>query len=345
MTALANTRHDQHTAAGDRPVLSVRQLNLSLVRGKQFHTVLEGINLDIHPGEIVGLVGESGSGKSLTANALMGLLPAHGARLDAKTFVLGEEQDLSSLDEKRWRSMRGRDLAMIFQEPQLALDPVFTVGQQLLGVIRRHLKVHRKEALRIATDTLVDCGLTDTSRILGSYPHEISGGMRQRVMIAMALSCQPKLLIADEPTSALDISSRDQVLALLFQAARKRNTAVLFISHDLAAVARICDRTLVMYSGRVVESGDTVQLLGQPRHPYTAALLAATPRINAEGPVPVRPIPGTVNPGLSLPSACSFANRCSFASEVCRTQLPVLQSQDDYRGKVACHHPLAGSAT
>jgi len=345
MTAVANKTHRQVTTKGACPVLSVRELRLSLSSGKQYRTVLEGIDLDIHAGEIVGLVGESGSGKSLTANALMGLLPAHGARLDATTFVLGDEQDLSSLDEKRWRSMRGRDLAMIFQEPQLALDPVFTVGQQLFGVIRRHLKVGRKEAFRIASDTLFDCGLTDTDRILSSYPHEISGGMRQRVMIAMALSCQPKLLIADEPTSALDISSRDQVLALLFQAARKRNTAVLFISHDLAAIARICDRTLVMYSGRVVESGDTAQLLGQPRHPYTAALLAATPKINVDGPVPVRPIPGTVNPRLSLPSACSFANRCKFASELCSKQLPVLQGQDDSPGKVACHHPLAGSAT
>jgi oligopeptide/dipeptide ABC transporter ATP-binding protein len=212
----------------------------------------------------------------------------------------------------------------------------------LLSVIRRHLKTDRKETLRIAEDTLVDCGLTDTRRILGSYPHEISGGMRQRVMIAMALSCQPKVIIADEPTSALDISSRDQVLALLFQAARKRQTAVLFISHDLAAVARICDRIMVMYSGRVVESGETVQVLGQPRHPYTAALLAATPKISTGRPVPVRPIPGSASPQLSLPAACSFSGRCGFASELCSKQLPELKSHGEPVRTVACHHPLAG---
>lgn len=333
MQATQNIRDQQPT------VLSVRQLRLSLPINGQACELIKGIDLDLHAGEIVGLVGESGCGKSLTANALLGLLPSSSARLQAERFVLNDEHELAALDEKHWRRLRGRRLTMIFQDPQSALDPVFTIGQQMLRVVQRHLAVDRREARSIASTSLVECGLNDSNRILGSYPHQLSGGMRQRVMIAMALSCEPAVLIADEATSALDISSRDQVLTLLQQVADRHGTAILLISHDLAAVARICNRTLVMYAGRIVESGPTERLLNQARHPYTQALLQATPRIGLPRPQPVEAIFGRVHPLHQRLSGCAFAERCSAATDLCRRQLPALQA-DEHGRFLACHHPL-----
>jgi len=336
------------THSSPQAVLSLRQLRLSLAQAGQQFELIKGIDLDLHAGEVVGLVGESGCGKSLTGNALLGMLPSPQARMQCQEFLLNGEQDLAKADEKRWRQLRGRHLAMIFQEPHAALDPVFTIGQQMQRVIRRHMSVNRRRSGDLAAASLADCGLADGQRILNAYPHQLSGGMRQRVMIAMALSCKPEVLIADEPTSALDITSRDQILALLRHAAVHHGSAVLLISHDLAAVARICDRVLVMYAGRMLESGPAATVLSQPSHPYTAALLQATPRIStrtsSRQPPTVKPIPGRLQ-ALHLPaSGCAFTARCQRATELCQ-QLPELQPDDRHQHRFACHHPLAGIAS
>jgi len=320
-------------------VLSLRQLRLSTPVAGHQRELIKGIDLELHSGEVVGLVGESGSGKTLTGNALLGLLPSPLSRMQSQQLLLANQLDLVTADEKRWRTLRGRHLAMIFQEPQSALDPVFTIGKQMLRVIQRHVPGDRKQAIAMASTSLADCGLGDTSRILASYPHQLSGGMRQRVMIALALSCKPEVLIADEPTSALDISSRDQVLSLLRQAADRHGTAILLISHDLSAVARICDRTMVMYSGRIVESGPTSRLLSQPLHPYSAALLQATPRISTSDPIPVQAIAGRVEALHFTQPGCAFATRCPRSAELCRLQLPELKSHPNGQ-LVACHYPL-----
>jgi len=320
-------------------VLSVRQLRLFMPVAGQQRELIKGIDLDVQSGEVVGLVGESGSGKTLTGNALLGLLPSPLARMRSQRFVLGNQVDLAGADEKRWRTLRGRHSAMIFQEPQSALDPVFTIGQQMMRVIRRHVTREPQHAAALASASLADCGLADSARVLASYPHQLSGGMRQRVMIALALSCKPEVLIADEPTSALDISSRDQVLGLLRQAADRHGTAILLISHDLSAVARICDRAMVMYSGRIVESGPTSRLLRQPLHPYSAALLQATPRISSSRPILVQAIAGRVEALHATLPGCAFATRCPRATELCRQQLPELRKHDNEQ-QVACHHPL-----
>ncbi len=322
-------------------VLSVRQLRLSLPVAGRPCELIKGIDLDLHAGEIVGLVGESGCGKSLTANALLGMLPSAAARLQSDRFVLKGEHDLSALDERQWRRLRGRQLAMIFQEPLSALDPVFTIGQQMQRVIQRHWRLAGRKARSIAGDSLAECGLKETDRVLASYPHQLSGGMRQRVIIAMALSCEPAVLIADEVTSALDISSRDQILTLLQQVADRHDTAILLISHDLSAVARICDRTLVMYAGRMVESSPTQHLLSQPRHHYTAALLRATPRISLPRPAPVQAIPGREHALYLNPPGCAFFGRCPAATDLCQQQLPMLRQSDETGHFFACHHPVA----
>jgi peptide/nickel transport system ATP-binding protein len=320
-------------------ILSLRQLRISLpVAGKPCE-LIKGVDLDLIAGQVTGLVGESGCGKTLTANALMGMLPDRAARMSSGYFSLHGEQDLSGLDESGWRKLRGRELAMISQEPQAALDPVFSIGQQMLRVIQRQRRTDRHIALSIAQSNLIDCGLTETARILASYPHQLSGGMRQRVMIALALSCEPAVLIADEATSALDISSRDQILALLRRAASNRGIAVLLIAHDLAAVARICDQVLVMYAGRIVETGPSGSLFSQPHHPYTAALLQATARVAAIRPGIVQPIAGRVQAlHLTLPG-CSFAERCLQASALCTHQLPELLAEKASGRRLACHHP------
>jgi peptide/nickel transport system ATP-binding protein len=319
-------------------VLSVRQLRLSLEQAGQSIELIKGVDLDLHAGEVLGLVGESGCGKSLTANAIMGLLPAPSTRLHSERFLLNGSQDLRDLKEPQWRKLRGRPLAMIFQEPRSALDPVFTIGQQMRRVVRRHLGKGPGESRRIVSNSLAECGLGDTERILASYPHQLSGGMLQRAMIAMALSCSPQILIADEVTSALDISSRDQVLVLLRQIATRHGMAILMISHDLAAVARISDRVMVMYSGRIVESGLTAKLLRRPSHPYAAGLLAATPRLNSSA--RVQPIAGRVHALHEALPGCAFAPRCAAASTICTVERPVLRGVESPEHLLACHHPV-----
>ena len=325
-------------------LLSVKELSVSFTPEDRPVAVVDQVSFELAAGEMVGLVGESGCGKSVTGAALLGLAPGPGVRVEAGQLLLGEH-DLAALDEAGWRRIRGSSISMIFQEPLTALDPVFTIGSQLIEVIRRHQKINRLDAREAAANLLHAVGFADGERILHSYPHELSGGMRQRVMIAMAMSCRPRVLIADEPTTALDVTTQAQILRLIRELARETGTAVLLITHDLGVVAQTCDRALIMYCGRIVEEGPVDLLFSQPRHPYTAGLLAALPRITA-GPVQqVVSIPGSVPPLTRLPTGCRFNNRCVHASQRCSGQVPQLLLMDEDAGasrahRCACHHPL-----
>jgi oligopeptide/dipeptide ABC transporter ATP-binding protein len=331
------------TAARPGAGLTVRELSVSLPLAGRHVSVVDRISFDFAAGEIVALVGESGCGKSLAAAALLGLAPAPVGRIQAREMRLAG-LDLLALDERGWRSVRGKEIGMIFQEPLTALDPVFTVGRQLVEVIRRHRHVGRGEAARAAANLLREVGLADTGRTLRSYPHELSGGMRQRILIAMALSCGPKLLVADEPTTALDVTTQAQILDLLERSARAAGTAVLLVTHDLAVARQVCDRALVMYGGRIVEEGPIGAVLERPVHPYTAGLVAAMPILTNGTPVAVQPIPGAVPPPDRMPSGCRFNDRCARSDRQCRERIPALLGLPaNAAHRYACHHPLGGA--
>ena len=328
------------TSKRDQAVLSVQALSVSLRTEGQNMTIVNQLDLDLMPGEIVGLVGESGCGKSMTASALMGMLPTSSATMQAKRMTL-EDRDLRTLDERAWRVIRGGKISMIFQEPMTALDPVFSIGNQMISIIRRHQGGSRSQARETALQTLSQVGLSDTDRIFRSYAHELSGGMRQRVLIGMAMSCQPKVLIADEPTTALDVTTQKQILQQIRALAKRSGTAVLMITHDLAVVAEVCDRALVMYCGCIVEQAAVKELFESPQHPYTAGLLAALPRLSKGEATPVKPIPGSVPDLANIPTGCRFRDRCPRADELCGQHAP----QPVYASSCAdhqfrCHYPL-----
>jgi len=333
-------------------VLSVHDLSVSLALGKRQLTVVDRVSFSMSAGEIVGLVGESGCGKTMTGAALLGLVPRPPGQVRLKQLMLAD-QDITALNEKGWRRIRGGSMSMIFQEPLTALDPVFSIGSQMIEVIRRHMGSSRRQARAAAAAMLDTVGFADGDRILRSFPHELSGGMRQRVMIAMAMSCQPRVLIADEPTTALDVTTQAQILQQLRQLALKMGTAVLLITHDLGVVAEICDRALVMYCGRIVEQGPVNDLFFRPRHPYTAGLMAALPKLSAGSVQPVETIPGSVPRLGEQPTGCHFNNRCARTQPPCFDQAPRLSpistavSEDPETGHThfcACHNPLEMSS-
>ena len=291
---------------------------------------LRGLNFTLERGQTLGLIGESGCGKSLTALALMGLLP-EGARLQGALHFDG--QDLAQLDEPAWCRLRGRRIAMVFQEPMTALNPLHTIGRQVAEPLRLHLGLSAAEARARALALLERVQLPQAAQRLDAYPHQLSGGQRQRVVIAIALACGPALLVADEPTTALDATLQHEVLQLLLRLVQEDGMALLLISHDLALMARSVQRLAVMYAGRFVEQGDTAQVLANPAHPYTQGLLAARPRLGAghscrgrAGDVaPLATIPGRV-PGLhEMPPGCAFAPRCAQAGDACRSAVPQLR--------------------
>jgi oligopeptide/dipeptide ABC transporter ATP-binding protein len=303
---------------------------------------VDRLNLSLHGGEILGLVGESGCGKSITAAALMGLVPSPAGIVKADQIMLGDK-NLAQLDEAGLRRVRGSEISMVFQEPLTALDPVFSVGSQLSTVIRRHRKESRRQAQRSSVEMLERVGMADAHRIMQNYPHQLSGGMRQRVMIAMAMACRPRVLIADEPTTALDVTTQAQVLEQLSELGQSFGTAILLITHDLGVVAQACDRALIMYCGRIVEEAPVEALFTAPTHPYTAGLMAAVPRISSAGVHRVRAIPGLVPHPAALPDGCHFADRCARADPQCRTLAPEMQAADGQKSihLHACHHPLS----
>ena len=323
-------------------VLTIDNVRLSFPVYQGQVNVLNNISLHIDRGEIVGVVGESGSGKSVTAMLAMRLLPGGSYHIHSGAITL-MGHDMLNLTEKTLRDIRGSKVAMIFQEPMTALNPTRRIGKQMADVIRQHRPMSLREARARAVELLADMQIADPQSVLKRYPFELSGGMRQRVMIAIAFSCEPDLLIADEPTTALDVTVQRQVLRLLKQKAQATGTAVLFISHDMAVVSQVCDRLYVMYAGAVIESGNTGEVLQQPQHPYSIGLLNSAPD-KGEPRTPLRSIPGTVPNLARLPAGCAFRERCFAAGEACGIT-PTLQAHDSAADRqAACWYPQRENA-
>jgi len=302
-------------------LLEVDELQVWLGPPRRQTQVLRGVSFEVEAGQTLGIVGESGCGKSMTALAVMGLLPQPGRMAGRIAF---QGQVLDPLDAEGWRARRGRQVAMIFQEPMTALNPVLRVGFQIGEMLVQHEGLARDEALQRAVGLLERVGIAEPARRAGAYPHELSGGMRQRVMIAMAMACRPALLIADEPTTALDVSVQAQILDLMLELQRDHGTALVFISHNFGVIAEMADRVQVMYAGRVVEQGATAEVLAAPRHPYTAGLLRTLPDLARR--VPLLPvIPGQVPDLGALPPGCSFEPRCDRREARCATFQPPLR--------------------
>jgi len=309
------------------PLLDVQDLRTSFQGRHGVFRAVDGISFQVERGEILGLVGESGSGKSVTCYSLLGLIPKPPGRIDSGR-ALFDGLDLLSATPAQLRAIRGVRISMVFQDPMTSLNPYLRVSEQLIEPLLIHGKAERREALLKAGDMLEAVGIPDVGRRLTQYPHEFSGGMRQRVMIAMALITQPELLIADEPTTALDVTVQAQILSLIRDQQRRTGMSVIYITHDLGVVAGLCDRVQVMYAGRIVETAPLRSLFAKPRHPYTRALLRSIPSTHPKG-ESLQTIPGQV-PDLSQPLAgCAFAARCDFATEACRLgAAPVLGPLD-----------------
>ncbi|MFT8711733.1 ABC transporter ATP-binding protein [Komagataeibacter rhaeticus] len=299
----------------DPPLLAVRDLCVSFPARGRMVPIVEHVSLDLHAGEIVGLVGESGSGKSVTAMALMGLIDSPGVRVTGSALFRGRE--LVGMPQRQLRRLRGRDIAMIFQDPMTAFTPVYTIGWQIDEQIRAHEKLSRHAARARTVKLLADMGVPDPAHMAQRYPHQLSGGLRQRAMIAMALSCSPALLIADEPTTALDVTVQAQILELLRRLRGTHGASILLITHDMGVVAQTCARTLVLYSGRMAETGPTEAVFDRPGHPYTAALLDAIPPLYGPRPGRLPAIDGIPPQPADRPAGCAFAPRCGHAHETC----------------------------
>ncbi|MCA1598561.1 MAG: ABC transporter ATP-binding protein, partial [Chloroflexi bacterium] len=287
---------------------------------------VDGVDFSLKPGQTLGVVGESGCGKSVTSLSIMRLVDRPGFLAGGQLMFRG--RDLAKISEKEMRGVRGDEISMIFQEPMTSLNPVFTVGNQVREAITEHRKISKSDADTRTVDLFRMVGIPSPERRVKDYPHNMSGGMRQRVMIAMALALQPDLLIADEPTTALDVTIQAQILELIRDLRTKNNTAVLLITHDIGVVAEMADEVVVMYTGKVVEHGSVQQVLKTPKHPYTVGLLNSIPSIGQKG-GRLNVIPGTVPSPLNLPKGCPFAPRCPHAMAICREQEPILKTLDD----------------
>ncbi|MEP6971318.1 MAG: ABC transporter ATP-binding protein [Betaproteobacteria bacterium] len=321
------------SAAAATPLVRIRSLHMDASTSRGTAHILRGVDLDIGRGRILGVVGESGSGKSSLANCLLRLLPNNLTRLDGQIDFDGTE--LLALSEREMAHWRGRRIAMIFQDPMTALNPLFTVSTHLVDVLRRrHPDISRRDAMQRARQALTSVGIADADLRLAAYPHQLSGGMRQRVMIAMALLVEPDLLLADEPTTALDATVEAQIVDLLEELRRKFSGSIVFISHHLGLVAQLCDDVCVMYGGTVVETGLVAEVLVSPRHPYTRALLECEIEDDDEG-GRLKSIPGEVQDPVAAQVACVFAPRCAYAQQACRDAVPVLRAIDGQR-QVAC---------
>ena len=308
--------------SSETTVLSIRDLRTHFFTDQGVVPAVDGIDLDVYHGQALGLVGESGCGKSVTGLSLMRLVSPPGRVVSGEVLLKGE--NLLSLSERQMRDRRGKDLGMIFQEPMTSLDPLFPVRDPLIEALQAHQKMTKADALAEAVRLLASVGIADPERRVRSYPHELSGGMRQRVMIAVALSCKPAVLIADEPTTALDVTVQAQILALLRELQRDTGTAILLITHNLGLVAENCDTVAVMYAGKVVEKAQVRTLFHNPRHPYTQGLLRAVPRLDHPPKQPLPTIAGMVPNPLNLPAGCRFRARCPWSVEKCATEEPAL---------------------
>ncbi|HSK14803.1 MAG TPA: ABC transporter ATP-binding protein [Gaiellaceae bacterium] len=319
------------------PLLAVEDLRVEFWTERGTVYAVNGISFDIAPGETLGIVGESGCGKSVTALALLGILPRAGRVTSGR--ALFEGRDLLQLRDRALRKIRGRDIAMIFQDPMTSLNPVLTVGRQIREALEIHFDLGRKDANARAAELLDRVGIPGAAQRLKDYPHQFSGGMRQRAMIAMALACDPKLLIADEPTTALDVTIQAQILELLRELVAEQDAALILITHDLGVVAGMCSRVNVMYGGMFMEAGSARQLFARPRHPYTYGLLQSVPRLDATRKEPLTPIEGAPRDMLSPPSACPFEPRCRYAVDESSREVPPLRELEPGHF-VACFNPV-----
>ncbi|HYD71167.1 ABC transporter ATP-binding protein [Azospirillum sp.] len=319
-------------------LLAVRGLGVSFRTRMGETRVTRDVSFAIRRGERVGVVGETGCGKSVTGLSILHLLPPATTSIEGS--ILFDGQDLATLPPRRLRAIRGRDIGMIFQEPMSALDPVFTVGEQIAETLRAHEPVGRAEARARTVEMLAKVGIPAPERRYDEYPHQLSGGMRQRVMIAMALICRPKLLIADEPTTALDVTVQAQIIDLLRDLSESTGTALLFITHDLGVVAETCTRMITMYAGEVVEDAPVDDVLTRPRHPYTSGLMRSLPRL-AERRHALPSIPGRVPSPNAMPSGCRFRQRCAHAVAGCEQEQPMQAAGPDRRVRCWRHADLA----
>jgi oligopeptide/dipeptide ABC transporter ATP-binding protein len=328
-----NYPHNKKTLGeGVVPLLSVENLSISLRDAGTEVPLVSGVSYTVDAGETLAIVGESGSGKSLSSLAVMGLLSSNLSVTSGRILLEGE--NLLDLSAEDMRQLRGRDIAMVFQEPMTSLNPVRSIGAQIMESIEENLGLTRAQARTRAIELLQEVGVADAERRLRQYPHHFSGGMRQRVMIAIALAADPKLIIADEPTTALDVTIQAQILDLMARLCREHGAALVLITHNLGIVARYAQRVNVMYSGRIVESGTAAEIYHHPRHPYSAGLLASVPRLDQDRGAPLKPVKGSPADPFTPISGCRFHPRCDYAAAICRQQAPA------FDGRVACHFPL-----
>lgn len=312
-----------------KPVLEVKNLSTHFFTDRGEIPAVDQVSFSIHPGEILGIVGESGCGKSVTSLSIMGLVPDPPGKIVGGEIIFrqlnsdGKEENLIKVSERRMRQIRGNQIAMIFQEPMTSLDPLFTIGSQIIEVLKNHRKISNKEARKKAIEMLKLVGIPRAEEIVDEYPHQLSGGMRQRVMIAIAMACDPEILIADEPTTALDVTIQAQILDLMKKLNKEKGTAIMLITHDLGVVANMCDRVVVMYAGKVVEEGDVRTILKSPKHPYTKGLIRSLPKLSKRE-ERLYSIPGNVPKPGSIRAGCRFAPRCEEAFEMCFKEEPEL---------------------
>ena len=320
-------------------LLEIDDLSVEFATRQGRALALNGVSLSVDPGETLGIVGESGCGKSITAMSVMGLIPQPPGRITGGQIRLDGE-DIAHATERRMRRLRGAEIAMIFQEPMTSLNPVFTVGDQIAEAILLHQKVSHDQAMKRAVELLARVGIPEPAARARSFPHQLSGGMRQRVMIAMAVSCRPRVLIADEPTTALDVTVQAQIFDLLNEVQRDYGSAIVLITHDMGVISEMADRVAVMYAGRVIEHGTADEVLDQPLHPYARGLIGCIPTLDAPvgpngRPAPLTEIPGVVPPLHALGQGCAFAERCPRRFERCNAARPPLDAAMPH--PVACH--------
>jgi peptide/nickel transport system ATP-binding protein len=326
------------TQSETKPVLEVRHLSTCFKTDRGVVTAVDDVSFDLYAGETVGIVGESGCGKTVTSKSIMRLLPEHLSFLKPDSDVRFEGKNLATLPQKEMRDVRGDKIAMIFQEPMTSLNPVFTIGWQIDEALKYHTKLDKSARRAKAIAMLDQVEIPNPEKRVDEYPHQLSGGMRQRVMIAMALCCEPDILIADEPTTALDVTIQAQILDLMNGLKERLNTAIMLITHDLGVVAQVCDRVIVMYAGRVIETGTVRDIFHRPRHPYTKALLDSIPKSGERKHGARLPtIEGIVPSLFELPVGCRFADRCGYKEDKCVDVEPALEG--DVR-EVRCHFPL-----
>lgn len=323
------------------PLLSVRDLEVKFFTRRATINAVSGISFDLDAGETLGIVGESGCGKSVSSLALLGLLPKPAGRVTGGE-VLFEDRDLIKLPDKDLRAVRGRHISMIFQDPMTSLNPVLPVGRQISEALRKHLDMDKHEAEKETISLLDRVGIPSAADRVNDYPHQFSGGMRQRVMIAIAMSCKPRVLIADEPTTALDVTIQAQILDILNTLVSEEGMALILITHDLGVVAGICQRTNVMYAGRFVESGPTEDIFARPRHPYTLGLLKSVPRLDVARKERLDPIGGAPPNLAQVITGCAFAPRCSYATQESHDKVPELRTLEGSH-RVACWNPVPDS--